>query len=59
MKLIAIGYIGSYRVYVNITKEEAIKRYEKENLCNVTTDDIIVRELFVNEEFNVYDIWTD
>ena len=58
MKLISIGFIGSKTVYIDISKEEAIKRYNKENLeYTVVENSLSVEEIEIKDSFNVYDIW--
>lgn len=58
MKLIAIGHLGSYTVYIGLTKNEAIQKYNQENPSyKVEENDLSVRELDVNDKFYVYDIW--
>jgi len=31
MKLVSIGYLGEQTVYIGLTREAAMKRYDKEN----------------------------
>jgi len=58
MKLISIGFIGDKTVYIDISKEEAIKRYDKENPeYTVVENSLSVEEIEIKDSFNVYDIW--
>jgi len=60
MKLIAIGYLGEMVVFTNISRENAIERYNKENpTCTVEDENLSVKEIEVNEKFYVYDIWSE
>jgi hypothetical protein len=60
MKLVSIGFIGGQTVYVGLTKEEAIQRYDKENPdYTVLENSLSVREIEVKDKFFVYDIWGD
>ena len=60
MKLISIGFIGSKTVYIDISKEEAIKRYDEENPeYTVIKNDLSVEEIEVKDSFHVYDMWDD
>lgn len=60
MKLVAIGYLGDQTVYVNISKQEAIDRYDRENPdFTVIKNNLRVKEIDVDEKFYVYDIWKD
>lgn len=59
-KIISIGYMGCKKCYLNINKEEAIKRYckskkiTKKEFDNFDNDvDVIVFE----DVFECYDIW--
>lgn len=54
-KIIVIGYLGIKRCYLNITKEEALKRYIDENGHDFEVEDI--EEFEFKDEFSVYDIW--
>lgn len=58
LKFVTIGYLGHQTVYVNVTKEEAIARYNKENPDYTAEDAGTVREIEVKDgKFEVYDIW--
>ena len=58
MKLVSIGFIGGQTVYVDVTKEEAIQRYNEENPdYTILENSLIVREIEVKDKFFVYDIW--
>ncbi len=58
--LISIGYTGCKSCYLNISKEEAVKRYCKQ--CNIEIQDFDEREYSIRifefeDEFSAYDIW--
>lgn len=67
MKLIAIGDIGSYEVYVDMTREEATRRYDDarewkdfRNLGSLEDRGITIKEIIVeNGVFGAYDIWEE
>lgn len=57
--LITIGWMGDKKAYLNITREEAIKRYcesEDEPVEDVREGGV-VDELKFDDEFSVYDAW--
>lgn len=59
-KIIAIGYMGSRQCYLNVSREEAMRRYRLHN--DMAPDEPIIdhiAELDFDDEFSVYDIWTD
>lgn len=60
-KLIVIGYITNWRCYLNVTKEEAIRRYcESENIpFNECTEEfgVEIREIEFLDEFGAYAIY--
>lgn len=57
IKMIAIGFVGDYTVYVNIDKDEAIKRFNIENPdYTVELQNLDVQELEIEDVFYVYDI---
>lgn len=60
--LIVIGYTGNKRCYVNVPRDEAIRRYcERESTIYspVTPEDIIQRvdEYVFDDELEAYDVW--
>jgi len=58
IKLVAIGYIGMKSVYINMSQEDAIKRYDLENPnLTVEKEDLAVDEYEVKDSFSAYDIW--
>ena len=60
MKIVVIGFLGSMRAYVNLSREDAIKRYDAENPdYTVEVNGVMVEELEVKDSFSVYDIWVD
>jgi hypothetical protein len=59
-KLITIGYIGLKRAYLNISKEEAIKRYTSQSdYVEAYESDLLddIYEIEFDDEFGVYDAW--
>lgn len=52
-KIISIGMLGNYRNYLNVEKEEAIRRYE-ESEGQISTADHI-KECEFDDEFQSYD----
>jgi uncharacterized protein YhbP (UPF0306 family) len=61
MKLVAIGFLGHFDVYVDMTKEDAIARYNRENPgYTVESGNLTVFELEVkNGKFTAYSLWVD
>jgi len=55
-KVIAIGFLGVQTCYINVDKDEAIRRYCKENDIDEITDEP-VKEFEFEDQFEVYDIW--
>lgn len=55
-KLIAIGFMGDYSVYLNVSLDEAKRRYSEAN-DGVDANDYDIIELEVKDEFNAYHIW--
>lgn len=70
-KIIRIGNIGQYKCYLNISREEAIRRYEKSSDdypveeiiiglgSNPEEGWVIIEEIEFDSEFGSYDIWVD
>lgn len=59
--IIEIGYLGMKRCYLNLTEEEAVKRYcESEDTPkeDVYADELIDTITF-EDEFVAYSIWED
>ena len=60
-KIIAIGYVGTQRCYLNVDKEEAINRYCKsENITREEFDEnttISIDVVKFEDEFETYAIW--
>jgi hypothetical protein len=65
-KIISVGYIGLQKCYLNISEEEAIKRYCKSENCkseNITVEefdnnsDIDSYVIEFEDEFECYSIW--
>lgn len=61
MKLVAIGFLGHFDVYVDVTREEAITRHNRENPdYTVESGNLTVLELEVkNNKFGAYSLWAD
>lgn len=53
--IIAIGFMGNKRCYLNVAEDEAIKRYREE----FGYDDYTVETISFEDSFIVYDIWVD
>ncbi len=49
-KLIMIGYLGGFNAYLDVDKDEAIRRYLLEN-----EEVINIKEFEFDDEFMVYD----
>ena len=60
-KIISIGWMGYKRCYLNITVDEAIKRYcESENIEiteDYTVDDLNIDIIEFDDEFGAYTIY--
>lgn len=60
-KIITIGYLGCRKCYLNIEKEEAIKRYcESEELSHqefLEDTGLNLQIVEFEDEFECYDIW--
>ena len=56
-KIIHIGFMGLQSCYLNVSKEEAIKRYKKDNDISDDEQMYDVREFEFDDEFEAYDIW--
>ena len=60
--LIIIGWMGSKTCYLDVSKEEAIERYCKENnesLGNFKNFSIPLESFEITDKFWVYDIWAN
>jgi hypothetical protein len=53
-KIISIGWTGSKRCYLNISREEAVERYKK---SEGVLDPPDVDEFEFGDEFGAYDLW--
>ncbi len=68
-RLVAIGMTGTYRVYFDMTRDKAIRRYCEEQNGSYISDDRLtpegveksetIREFEFSETFGAYDIWPD
>lgn len=59
-KIISIGYLGSKKCYLNISREEAIRRYKIYHLIcedDELEDGIDIDEFEIEDEFEAYQIW--
>lgn len=62
-KLITIGFLGMQTCYLNITKEEAIRRYAVEQQEDLADEAAVNRagyrilEFEFNDSFEAYDVW--
>lgn len=59
IKLVAIGYMGDMTVYINLSKTEAVRRYNVENNEVIDENSPNIIELEVEDSFSVYDIWKE
>ena len=53
--LIIIGWMGSKKCYLDMSKEEAITRYNKND--NFEQFQTPLESIEFDDEFSVYDIW--
>ena len=56
-KLIVIGWIGVKRCYLNISREEAIRRYEAAEGCSGIESTELIDEFEFEDEFGAYEVW--
>ena len=59
-KIIVIGFIGSKHCYLNVKKEDAIKRYcdvNKVPIEEFNEKEFNLEVIEFDDEFMVYDIW--
>lgn len=59
-KLVQIGYIGTYKCYLNVSIEEAKRRFsaEEDILIEDFEDNGIHIDTFMfDDEFEAYDVW--
>lgn len=57
-KLHIIGVTGNAKAYLNVTKEEAIKRYaESEDTTVEEAEDRYIKQIDFTDEFGVYYAW--
>lgn len=58
MQLIAIGFMGHMSVFVNVSREEAIRLYCESESEDEFDDSLAVKEFDITDgRFEVYDIW--
>jgi len=55
-KLTVIGWLGVKRAYLDVSREEAIKRYEVNE--GHTPDDTMIKQFVFSDEFGVYDAYS-
>lgn len=53
-KLISIGWLGDQRVYLNVTREEAMRRYEESE--DEPAEETTILEFEFEDEFLAYDV---
>ena len=59
-KIVVIGFIGSKHCYLNVEKEDAIKRYCEVNKIPIeefNEKEFNLEIIEFDDEFMVYDIW--
>lgn len=64
-KLITIGWTGTKRCYLNVPREEAVRRFVKSEMYGyetteeiaLTTAESLVEEFEFDDEFGAYDAW--
>lgn len=59
-KLVVIGWLGCKKAYLNITRDDAIRRWAQANPgANYGDDsgDVDISEFEFEDEFSVYDAW--
>jgi hypothetical protein len=56
-KIIAIGYTGQKRCYLNISREEAVSRYLNSEGIKQGLGDEKIDEFEFDTEFAGYDVW--
>lgn len=58
-KLVAIGFMGDFQVYLNVSKDMAIRRYAARFELDETevAECYDIREVEFSDEFCVYDVW--
>ncbi len=54
-KLVAIGYLGCMHVYLDISEEEALRRYTEVSGPLHTFE--YIKTIFFDDEFETYDVW--
>lgn len=52
--LITIGYIGIMRAYLNVPRDEAIRRFIESEESDIETAENTIHEFDFNDEFKVY-----
>lgn len=61
-KLISIGWLGVLKCYLNVDKDEAIKRYcesQKISIEEFEDSNYNVEEFEFTDTFDAYDVWED
>jgi hypothetical protein len=54
--LVLVGELGARRAYLNVNRDEALKRYCVEN-NDLARDKVMVQEFYFDDEFGTYDAW--
>ena len=55
-KIIVIGFLGNRRVYLNVPREEAIRRWKTDE-GDEDFKESLVTEIEFGDEFCTYDVW--
>jgi len=55
---LGIGYRGVQRVYLNVSREEALKRYCASEECEPSeVKELLIGEFTFDDEFSAYSVW--
>jgi len=57
-KIILIGWLGAKTAYLNMSREEALAKYIKDNPNDEPEDNDLIDEFQFDDEFWVYDAWS-
>jgi len=56
--LVVIGYMSIKRAYLNIPRDQAIKRFMQEEGETLETSELLTKEFDFDDVFGVYDGWS-
>ncbi|RUX60132.1 hypothetical protein [Mesorhizobium sp. M7A.F.Ca.CA.002.12.1.1] len=61
-KLVVIGWLGIKTCYLNLSREDAIKRYKQDNPDSLFEEEALkrpdlIQEFEFEDEFGAYDAW--